>query len=77
MVDSEKVMKVIKIVALILLVILLVEIKMYGLENCDKCKFEWEDKELNTKQFMSIYSENCFESSNQSFLNTSPNLSLG
>lgn len=54
-------MKILKILIIIGLLILTIQILTKPLGNCEACKFEYQDKELNGNQFMNIYSQECFQ----------------
>lgn len=48
-----------KIVIIILAILLLVLIRMYGFGDCDKLRFEVNNKSLNAGDFMEVYSNSC------------------
>lgn len=48
-----------KIVIIILAILLLVLIRMYGFGDCDKLRFEINNKSLSAGDFMEVYSKSC------------------
>lgn len=50
------------IIGLVLLAMLSI---YYQYDNCSKCKFEVNGTTMNTKHFMEIYSEKCFDYSQE------------
>jgi len=53
--------KIIKLIIIILLIILLVQIFLSkGFSSCDKCRFNYEEKEIKTNKLLAIYEDKCF-----------------
>ncbi len=56
----ESIIKIMKFLVLIAGLLLLLVLAFSGSNDCDKCNFEIEGKEYDTKEFMSYYWETCF-----------------
>ena len=48
-----------KYIIILLLISLAILSVYYKYDNCNQCKFKLENKNLNAKEFMNIYSKNC------------------
>ena len=57
----EKYSRTFKIIIILLLLLLLINISIYKLDNCNKCKFKINNKELKTNQFMQLYFDKCLK----------------
>ena len=53
--------KILKIIIVILLILLAVLSVYYKYDDCSVCKFEYDGKTIDSKEFMDVYSVECFK----------------
>ena len=53
-----------KYIIILLLISLAILSVYFKYDNCNQCKFNLDNKNINAKEFMNIYSKNCLNSSN-------------
>ena len=58
--DSNKIIKLLKIILIIAMVIFLFTLLTYKTNPCAICKFNIEGEEMKIKDFLSVYSDECF-----------------